>query len=249
MRHGPIQVLVKPDVPEKLRSLLKEYANMLMVLRRSKLSEAKFSDLKLYLSGLCSLESIEQCTSLRAVVDLLIEHLKVYMFNIYTLTVSCKYFNDTIKLTVLKYRKCLNNFLKNTSIKRFKSTIETQVVDRTEMDSITIKMNEKRVDDTLMALNMFLYRFFGNCSRALNHCETSPGCVRITWLVSTSLVPTLRAMAEQHTLKYLVSQGILELVIGDLQIKGTRGNNLNVQMHACIKNKFCVHTTGHACRG
>ena len=214
MRHGPIRVLVKPDVPEKLRSLLKEYASMLMILRRSKLSEAKFSDLKLYLSGYCSLESIEQCTSLRAVVDLLIKHLKVYMFNIYALKDSCRHFNDTIKDTVQKYRKCLNKFLRNTSVKKFKSTIETQVVDRIGMESITLKLDESRVDDTLKALNTLLYHFFGNCSRALSQCEIGSGCVCITWLVSVSLVSTLRAMLEQHTQESLASQGVLELVIG-----------------------------------
>ena len=220
MRHGPIQVFVKPDVPEKLRVLLVEYANLLMILRRAELSETSFSDLKLYLSGYCSLEPIEQCTSLRAVVDLLIKHLKLYMFNTHTLDICNKYFNDAIKHSVQKYKKHLNEFLLNTTIKNFMGTLQTEVFDRTGMESITLKLDESRVDDTLKALNMFLYRFFGNCSKALNPYDTGPGCVCITWLVSTSLVPTLRATAEQHTLKYLVSQGILELVIGNLQIKG-----------------------------
>ena len=228
MRHGPLQVFVKPDVPEKLRVLLVEYADLLMILRRAELSETNFSNLKLYLSGYCSLETIEQCTSLRAVVDLLIKHLKVYMFNIYTLDACFKYFNDTIKHSVQNYKQHLDEFLLNTTIKNFMHTLQTEVVDHTGLESITLKLDESRVDDTLKAFNMFLYRFFGNCSKALNHYDTGPGCVRITWLVSTSLVPNLRAMAEQHTLKYLVSQGILELVIGNLQIKG----NICMCMHA-----------------
>ena len=230
MRHGPIQVFVKPDVPEKLRVLLVEYADLLMILRRAKLSEANFSDLKLYLSGYCDLEPIEQCTSLRAVVDLLIKHLKVYMFNTHTLDICYKYFDDTIKHSVQKYKKHLNEFLLNTTIKNFMGTLQTEVFDRIGLESITLKLDKSRVDDTLKAFNMFLYSFFGNCSRALNHYDTGPGCVRITWIISTSLVPTLRAMAEQHTLEYLVSQGILELEIGNLQIKG----NVCMCMYACM---------------
>ena len=228
MHHGPIQVFVEPDVPEKLRGLLVEYAKLLMILRKEELSETNLSDLKLFLSGYCSLESIEECTSLRAVVDFLIKHLKMYMFNMHTLDVCCKYFNETIKRSVQEYKECLDVFLLNTTIKEFKNTLQTKVVDHTDIASITLKLDESRADDTLKALNMFLYRFFGNGSRALNHYDTGPGCVCITWLVSTSLVPTLRAMAEQHTLKYLVSQGILEIVIGDLQIKG----NICMCMHA-----------------
>ena len=220
MWHGPIKVTVKHDVTEKLHGLLVEYADLLMILRKAELSEANFSDLKLYLSGYCSLESIEQCTSFCAVVDLLIKHLKLYMFNMHTLDVCCKYFNETIKRSVKEYKECLDVFLLNTTIQEFKNTLQTEVVDRTDIASITLKIDESRGDDTLKALNMFLYCFFGNCSRALIHCETGTGSVCITLLVSTSLVPTLRTMAEQHTLKYLVSQGILELVIGDLQIKG-----------------------------
>ena len=234
MRHGPIQVFVKPDVPEKLRGLLVEYADLLMILRKAELSEAKLSDLKLYWSGYCSLEPIEQCTSLRAVIDLLIKHLKIYMFNTCTLEVGCKYFDDTIKHSVQEYKKHLNEFLLNTTVKEFMNTLQTEVVDRTDITSIALKLDESRVDDTLKAFNMFLYRFFGNCSRALNHCETGSGCVRITWLVSTSLVPTLKAMAKQHTLECLVSQGILELVIGDLQIKG----NTCMCLHGCMKYEW-----------
>ena len=234
MRHGPIQVSVKPDVPEKLRVLLVEYADLLMTLRRAELSEANLSDLKLYLSGYCSLEKIEQCTTLRAVVDLLIKHLKIYMFNTHTLDACFKYFNETIQHSVQEYKKHLDEFLLNTTIKKFMTTLQTEVVDRTGLESIALKLDESRVDDTLKALNTFLYSFFGNCSKELNHYDSGPGCVRITWLVSTSLVPDLRAcaMAEQHTLKYFVSHGILELVIGDLQIKG----NVSMHVHAC---KLC----------
>ena len=185
----------------------------------------------------CNDTLFRQCSNLCAVVDILVEKLKIYLFNIDTLNASCKYCDDTIKHSVQEYKQHLNNFLSSTTVKEFMGTLQTKVVDRTDgLESITLKLDESRVDDTLKALNMFLYRFFGNCSRALNHYDTSPGCVCITWLVSTSLVPTLREMAEQHTLN-LVSQGILELVIGNLQIKG----NICMCMHARLQWMCACH--------
>ena len=220
MQHGPVQVFVKPDVPNALLFLMEQYADMLVVLRISELPTTSFLKLKMFLSGYCNEILFRQCSDLCAVVDILVGKLKIYLFNIDTLNASCKYFDDTIKHSVQEYKQHLNNFLSNTTVKEFMNTLQTKVVDCTGIESITLKLDESRVDDTLKALNMFLYHFFGNCSKALNHYDTGPGCVCITWLVSMSLVPTLRAMAEQHTLKYLVSQGILELVIGNLKIKG-----------------------------
>ena len=230
MWHGPLRVSVNPDVPQKLRVLLEEYADMLVILRISELSKDNFSKLKLFLDGYCSLESIKQCTSLCAVVDLLIKHLKIYIFNIDTLNASCKYFDDPIKISVQEYKQHLCDFLTNTSIKKFARTLQTKVIDSTGIESITLKLDESRVEDTLKALNTLIYHLFGNCSKALNHCETGsgPGCVCITWLVSTSLVSTLRTMAEQHSQKYLASQGVLELVIGLRIAPITLGNFNNI---------------------
>ena len=220
MLHGPVQVFVEPGVPNALLFLMGQYADMLVVLSLTKLPEPSFHNLKMFLSAYCSETSFRKCSNLCAVVDILVEKLKIYLFNIDVLNASCKYFDDTMKHSVQEYKQHLNTFLLNTTIKEFMNTLQTEVLDRTDIASIALKLDESRVDDTLKAFNKFLYCFFGNCNKALNHCGTGPGCVYITWLVSTSLVPTLRAMAEQHTLEYLVSQGILELVIGDLQIKG-----------------------------
>ena len=219
MQHGPVQVFVKPDVPNALLFLMEQYADMLVVLSIAELPATSFLKLKIFLSGYCNETLFRQCSSLCAVVDILVEKLKIYLFNIDTLNASCKYFDDTIKHSVQEYKQHLNNFLSNTTVKEFMGTLQTKVVDRTGLESVTLKLDESRVDDTLKALNMFLYRFFGNCSRALNHCETCSGCVCITWLAPLSLVPTLRAMAEQHSQEYFASEGVLELVIG-LRIEG-----------------------------
>ena len=219
MQHGPVQVFVKPDVPNALLFLMEQYADMLVVLSIAELPAKSFLKLKIFLSGYCNETLFRQCSNLCAVVDILVEKLKIYLFNIDTLNASCKYFDDTIKHSVQEYKQHLNDFLSNTTVKEFMGTLQTKVVDRTGLESITLKLDESRVDDTLKALNMFLYRFFGNCSRALNHCETSSGCVCITWLAPLPLVPTLRAMAEQCSQEYFASQGVLELVIG-LRIEG-----------------------------
>ena len=240
MLHGPVQVFVKPDVPNALLVLMEQYADMLVVLRITKLPAKSFHNLKMFLSGYCNETLFRQCSNLCAVVDILVEKLKIYLFNIDTLNASCKYFNNTIKHSVQEYKQHLNNFLSNTTVKEFMGTLQSKVVDCTGLESITLKLDESSADDTLKALNMFLYRFFGNCSRALNHYGTGPGCVCITWLVSSSLVSTLRAMAEQHTLKYLVSQGILELVIDNLQIKGNKIICLYMHVHAWLHHEILI---------
>ena len=240
MQHGPVQVFVEPDVPNALFFLMEQYADMLVVLRISELPATSFLKLKMFLSGYCNETLFRQCSNLCGVVDILVEKMKIYLFNIDTLNASCKYCDDTIKHSVQEYKQHLNNFLSNTTVKEFMGTLQTKVVDRTGLESITLKLDESRADDTLKALNMFLYRFFGNCSKALNHYDTSPGCVCITWIISTSLVPTLRAMAEQHTLKYLVSQDILEFAIGNLQIKG------NIYMCCMVAMNVCMPHAMHA---
>ena len=223
MRHGPIQVFVKPDVPESLLSLMEKYADMLLVLRTTKLSSGNLRRVKLFLSDFCDEKSLRQCVTLCDVIDVLIEQLKIYIFNIESLDVSCKYFNAKIKKSVQKYKQDLNKFLSNTSVKEFKSVLQTQVFDASTVESVVLKLNETKSECTLRNLKKLAYHFFGNSSKALVQCEVGPGCVRITWLVPVSLVSTLRAMAEQRLQDYLTKQGVLELVIGYWQIIPDRG--------------------------
>ena len=218
MRHGPIQVFVKPDVPESLLSLMVKYADMLLVLRITELSSDSLHRVKLFLSDFCDEKSLRQCVTLCDVIDVLIEQLKIYIFNIESLDVSCKHFSDKIKESVQKYKQDLDKFLSNTSVKEFKSALQTQILDASTVESVVLKLNETKSEDTLRNLKKLAYHFFGNSSKALVQCGLGPGCVRITWLVPVSLVPTLRAMAERHSRDYLSKQGVLELVIGYWQI-------------------------------
>ena len=54
MQHGPIQVFVKPDVPNALLFLMEQYADMLLVLSISELPATCFLKLKMFLSGYCN---------------------------------------------------------------------------------------------------------------------------------------------------------------------------------------------------
>ena len=218
MRHGPIQVHVKPDVPEGLLSLMEKYADMLLVLRTTKLSPGSLRRVKLFLSDFCDEKSLRQCVTLCDVIDVLIEQLKIYIFNIESLDFSCKHFNAKIKESVQKYKQDLNKFFSNTSVKEFKNALQTQILDASKVESVVLKLYEIKSEDTLRNLKKLAYHFFGISSKALVQCEVGPGCVRITWLVPVSLVPTLRAMAEQHSQNHLIKQGVLELVIGYWQI-------------------------------
>ena len=239
MRHGPIQVFVKPDVPEGLLSLMEKYADMLLVLRTTKLSSRNLRRVKLFLSDFCDEKSLRQCVTLCDIIDVLIEQLKIYIFNIESLDVSCKHFNTKIKESVQKYKQDLNKFLSNTSVKEFKSALQTKILDASKLEPVVLKLDEIKSQGTLKNLKMLTYHFFGNSSKALVHCEVSPGCVRITWLVPVSLVPTLRAMAERHSRDYLTEQGVLELVIGYWQIFPDQG--LCFLLFSCLSILKTMH--------
>ena len=224
MSHGSIQVSLKPDIPERVVFLMKEYAKMLLVLRTAKLSKAKLTILKTFLSDYCEESSIRECCTVSSIVDLLIQQLKIYIFNIDTLNASCEYFSSLkVNHSVEQYKQHLNRFLSSTSVKEFKGTLQTKIVNPKNIDCITLKLDEGRASDTLKKLKQLVYHFFGNISKVFIHCETCAGCVCITWLVPISLVPTLRTMAQQLSHEYLASHGVLELVIG-LRIASNEGN-------------------------
>ena len=219
MRHGPIKVFVKPDVPKGLNVLLQKYAEMLLVLRSISQAKDTFHKLKLYLSDYCDELSIRDCSTLSDVIDILIEKLKIYIFNIETLSAvtSCDYFAkcSEMKACVEKYKQHLDDFLSKTSVKEFMGALETEITNHSVVEPVTLKLNETKIDDTLKTLKKLVYHFFGNCSKALAHSDTGEGCVRITWLIPTSLVPTLKTiMVKKCSQEYFASQGVLELVIG-----------------------------------
>ena len=215
MEHGPIQVLVNPAVPEGLFPLMVEYADMLVTLRNTKLAHTKFCRLKSFLSEFCDDELFEKCSSITEVVKHLKDKLKISIFNIDTLTACCKHFvSSAVNESIQKYKELLKSFLSNTSVKEFQCSLQTKITSLDSVESVTLKLDETRSDDTLNALKKLVYHFFGNSCKTLIHCETRPGCVCVTWLVPMSLVPTLRIMAQQHSQQYLVNQGVLELVIG-----------------------------------
>ena len=222
---------VKPDVPESLISLMESYANMLLVLRTTVLPDDKFFNLKCFLSDFCNVSAIRQCSTLHDVIDLLKEHLKIYLFNIDALNVSCKHFNSSdVISSVQQYRRKVSQFLSNTSIIELKGILRTKIVDSTEVETVTIKLDESRTEDTLEALRKLICHLFGNHHKALIHFRTDEGCVRVTWLVTTTLVPILREKAEQLSPEYLASKGVLELVIG-LRIAPNEGLAFNFDIH------------------
>ena len=217
MQHGAIKVFVKPDVPEGLNILLRKYADMLHELRSTSQAKETFHSLKVYISDYCDEPSIRNCSTLSDVIDILIDKLLIYIFNIETLTAICDHIAvkcSKIKVCVEKYKYHLHDFLSKTSVKEFIGTLKTEITNHSVVESVTLKLDESKIDSTLKALKKLVYHFFGNCSKALAHSNTVEGCVCITWLVPTSLIPTLKAMAKEHFQKYLASQGVLKLVIG-----------------------------------
>ena len=212
MPHGPIQVFVKPDVPKDLLSLMEEYANMLEEINSADLPSTNFDRLKGFLSFYCREKLIRKFTSLCDVIDFLVDKMKIYIFNIDTLIACSKHFDSAkVKGSIQQYRQQLNEFLSGTTIQEFKGTLQTKIIDRSVVESIILKLDESRTEDTLDALEKLVKHFFGN---ALLLSDVRPGCVSIIWLASSSLLPALRTAAEQHSHNYLASQGVLEIVIG-----------------------------------
>ena len=140
----------------------------------------------------------------------------IYLFNIDILSASCRHFNrPTMKASVRKYKRHLNEFFSN--VNEFMGCLQTKIIDHSIVEPITLKLDESRIDCTLKALKTLIYHFFGNCSKALAHCDTI--------YPSQCLFPHLWYLplngwhAEQLSLEYFASQGGLELVAG-LRITG-----------------------------
>ena len=215
MLHGPTQVFVKCHCPESLPPLMKEYASMLLVLRTTKLREKKLNGIKLFLSDYCDAISIRDCSNLNEVVDFLIKESKIHIFNIETLNDNRERFNSKrVEQRIQQYKCHLDDFFSSTSLNEFKHAFEIKVKDYSNLESITLKLNKLRSNDTLKALKKLVYLLFGVSSKAMVYCDTRPGCICVTWVVPVSLVPTLRAKTRQHSHVYLTSLGVLELVIG-----------------------------------
>ena len=66
-----------------------------------------------------------------------------------------------------KYKEHLNEFLLSTAVKEFVATLKTEVFDYTDIESITLRLDENRAEDTLKALNMFVYHIFGHSSKSM----------------------------------------------------------------------------------
>ena len=200
-----------------------EYAVLLAVLSSTKLPKEDFDMLKQFLSRFCCETSIRTCSTMCDVVDILEEKLKIHMFNIDTLHACCKHFTITTENScVERYKEQLKTFLSNTSVLGFKSSLLTEVADVSNVESVTLKLKDYVNNDTLNSLKHLAYYCFGNSYKALILCKIGPGCVCVTWLAPTSLVPTLRAIVKQHSQEYLSSIGVLEVVIG-LRIVSNEG--------------------------
>ena len=215
IEHGPVRVHVKPDVPDSLLSLMRSYANMLLVLRTTEVPQNKFYRLKIFLSDFCDEKSIRHCSTVCDVIDVLKEHLKIYMFNIDTLNVSYDYFcSPDVTDSLQQYRQQLNEFLSKNSVNDVKGTLETEIADSSKVESVTLKLDESRTENTLKELKRLVYHFLGNIHKALIPCEIRTGCVCVTWAIPISLVPILRKRVEQISPEDLASEGVLELVVG-----------------------------------
>ena len=211
---------------------------MLVVLRTTKLRGDGFLKIKLFLSDYCDEMSIRKCSNMIEVIDFLTKELKIHMFNIETLSGSCSLFKSRkVERSVQQYKHHLDEFLSSTKVKEFKHALDTQVDDYSKVESITLKLDEPRSDDTFKALKKLAYHIFGVSSKAMVYRDTHPGCICVTWVVPVSLVPTLRAKARQHSHVYLASQGVLELVIG-LRIAPNEGMFLLLLNHLFILALF-----------
>ena len=198
---------------------------MLKVLRSTKLSTDQFQNLKSYFSDFCDEESIEQCSTVCDIINILKQNLSIYPFNIKTLNVCSKHFcSSEVETSLQQYRQQLDKFLSETTVKDFKESLEAQLLEHSQVENVTLKLHESWMNDSLKALKRLVYHFIGIYSNALVLYETRPGCVCVTWIVPISMVPNMRVIvqAKQLSLEYLASRGVLEFVIG-LRIAPNQG--------------------------
>lgn len=214
---GAVQVYVEPDVPDSLLLLRVDYATMLLELKTANLCEENLKNLKEFLSALCEENAINDCSTLKQVIDCLIEKFKICAFNIETLGMCscCEKVNfSEVSGPVKQYGKQLKKFLSETSVQKLKDSVQSEVTSLEDVESLTLKLDDKRHDDTLESLKQLTYHCFGVNSKAFILFKIHKGCVSITWFVPTSLVPTLRETAEQHSPKFFASLGVLKVVVG-----------------------------------
>ena len=166
--HGPVQVVVEPDILKKLPALSKEYADMLVVLQTAKLSKERLSRLKLFLSGYCDESSFENCPSPKEIIKQLKVKLKIDIFNIDTLNVCCEYFkSQRVNRSVQQYKEHLNKFLSNASVKEFQYSLQTdEITCLDDTEPLTLVLGGTADNDTLKNLKKLAYHFIGHSSKA-----------------------------------------------------------------------------------
>ena len=211
IRHD---VVVENDV--SLLSLVDEYATLLLVLRSTKLSRGVLKKVTYFLSDFCEESSICECSSLSAVIDMLQEKLKIFIFNVDALSVSGRHFdNSLVNQLIQKYRRRVNILLKKTQIKQlWKRSLCRQIADCDYFETVSVKLGERKVgEDTLKALKTLSYILFGVSSKAMILSQIN-GCEYITWLAPRPLVSTLRTAARNLSANELAGHGVHEIVIG-----------------------------------
>lgn len=232
-----------------LVSLVDEYVTLLLVLRSTHLSHGALTKVTYFLSDFCEESSISECSSLSAVIDMLQEKLKIFIFNIDALSASSKHFdNSRANQLIQQYRQRVNSFLEKTPITQlWKRSLCRQIADCEYFESIAVKLGERKAgEDTLKTLNRLTYKFFGVSSKAMILSQIN-GREYITWLVPTSLVPTLRTAARSISTNELARHGVLEIVIGlrILSVEGKYTYYVLVQyvvtsLHTCTQTMQCI---------
>ena len=217
LSHGPVvaHVVMNHTISGELISLMKDYISMVSTLRKAELLDDMLMNVKIFLDNYCRDRSILDCSSFSAVVDLLIDKLYIYVFNIDTLTACSKYFEaNELTLFVQQYDQRLHIFLSSTSVTDFKDSLQSQVKRRGNLERITMKLDKAKSNATLTTLKELTLHCFGDSSKLLSLVKICAGCVCVTWLAPTLLVPTLRMEVERLSHEDLADRGVREIVIG-----------------------------------
>ena len=183
-----VEVPVQFAVREDLHFLIEEYACMLLVLQKTKLSEEKLNDLKVFLSGYCDDGSFENCQSLMCVIKQLKIQSKIYIFNIEPLIACCNrkmcqpIFENEVCLTLREYKSILDMFLASKPLKDFQCSLqEVNKHHHNDMVEVTLKLNEDICTSNVTVgkiLKIIPYKLFGMTSKAFVFREVHAGCVK-----------------------------------------------------------------------
>ena len=208
-------IKVNRDVLNQLVVLESDFSEMRGEMKETFRSQQQLCRLRDFLEDFLDDEEFCHCDSIERVFRLLKKDACVDVFNIhvlYCVAKSCK--SDYVHDLLDQYQKKLDEFLRSTSLKEFEEVVRSrQHTTTTPSGQITLTLAGRWPDRTLKDLKGLVYDIFGVNAKMLVLISMRPGSIVVQWSASLSVLPRLKAKAEEAT-ELLIASDVEELSIG-----------------------------------